>query len=73
LIFFDKKTIAPSIDIDRTLLKRMQDGLRAHNPPHPASPLVQPFASGSSSSAVDSYAGIMTQLNNLSLNITSST
>ena len=68
----DEKIVAPSIDIDH-LLKRVQAGLRAHPPPHPASPFIQPFASSSSSSAADPYAGIMTQLKDLSLNITSST
>ena len=60
----DEKIIAPSIDIDRTLLKRMQARLRAHAPPYLAPP-VQPFASGSSSSIVDPFTSIMTQLNNL--------
>ena len=68
----NEKTVTASIDTDRTLLKRMQAGLRAHAPPHPASPPVQHFAS-SSSLVVDPYAGIMTQLNDLSVNITSST
>jgi len=35
-----EKIIAPSIDIDRTLLKRMQAGLRAHAPRHLATPHV---------------------------------
>ena len=56
----DEKVIAPLIDIDRTFLTRMQAGVHAHVPPHPASPPVQPVASDSSSLAVDPFAGIMT-------------
>ena len=54
------RTVAPSIDINRTLLKRMQAELRAHAPPHSVSPHVQPFAFGSSSLAADPYTVIMT-------------
>ena len=69
----DEKPITPFIDIDHTLLKRMHVGLRAQALPYPTSPSAQSFASGSSSSAADSYAGIITQLGDLSLSITSST
>ena len=48
----DERPITPSIDIDRTLLKRTHVGLRAQAPPHPTSPPAQPFASSSSSSAL---------------------
>jgi len=69
----DERSITPSINISRTLLKRMHVGLRAQALPYPTSPPAQSFASGSSSSAADPYAGIMTQLGVLSLSITSST
>jgi len=69
----DGRTVAPSIDIDCTLLKRMHVGLHAQAPPHPTSLPAQYFAFSSFSSAVDPYAGIITQLSDLSLSITSST
>ena len=60
----DERIVTPSVDIDRTLFKRMHVGLRAQAPPHPTSaqtqPHTQPFASDSSSSVDDPYAGIMT-------------
>ena len=66
-----KKAIAPFVNINSTLIKRMQASTRAHAP----SPLVQPqapFVSGSSSS-VDPYDVLMTQIDDLSLNIISAT
>ena len=69
----DERTVAPSIDINHTLLKRMHVSLRAQAPPHPTSaptsPPAYPFASGFSSSAANSYTDIKTQLSNLSLHI----
>ena len=70
----NKRSAAPSIDNDRTLLKRMHVGFHAQAPPHPTSastsPSVQYFTFGSSSSAIDPYADIRTQLSDLSLHIT---
>ena len=68
----DKGAVNPSVNINSALLKRMHVGAHVQAPSHPSSPLVQHFVSGSSSSAVDPYAGMMTQLNDLSLQITSS-
>ena len=71
----NERTVAPSIDIDRTLLKRMHVGLHAHTSPYPTSaptlPPTHPFASGTS--FAHSYADIRTQLSDLSRNITAST
>ena len=73
----DKKTVGPFIDIDHTLLKRMHVGFHAQAPPHPTSALTsslaQYFSSSFSSSVVDPYADIRTQLSDLSLHITAST
>ena len=69
----DERIVAPSIDIDRTLMKMMHGGLRDQAPPHPTSSLAQLFASRFSSSVVDPYADIRTQLSDLSLHITAST
>jgi len=66
-----KKAIAPFVNINSTLIKKMQASTRAHAP----SSLVQPqapFVSGSSSS-VDPYDVLMTQIDDLSLNIISAT
>ena len=68
----DEKAVTPFVDISSTLLRRMHVGAHIQAPPHLSSPPVQNFAFGSSSSAVDPYAGMMTQLSDLSMLITSS-
>ena len=54
-----ERVIAPFVDINSTLLKRMQAGARVHAPSPPVQPQA-PFVSGSSSSSVDPYAAPMT-------------
>ena len=54
----DEKSIA---DIDHTLLKRMQASTRAYGQPPPFQPQA-PLVSGFSSSSVDPYAALMTQV-----------
>ena len=56
----------PSINIDYTLLKRMQPGTRAQAQPLPTE-LSSQFASRSSSSFADRYAILMNQMTALSL------
>ena len=51
----------------------MNVGAHVQASTHPSSPPIQSFILSSSSSAVDPYVGIMTQLSDLSLQITSST
>jgi len=68
----DEKTIASSMDINNTVLKRMQTATRVHAPVPPIQPQVL-FASGSTSSLVDPYPAIMTQIKVLALNFTTST
>jgi len=70
---FDERTINPFIDINNTFLKRMQMHVGAHvqDPSHPSSPPVQHFVPDFSFSVADPYAGMMTQLSDLSLQITS--
>ena len=70
LLKFDlsgESVVAPSIDINSTLLKRMNVGECA---PIPPPPVVPPFALGSSSSAsADPFSAFSAQLQDLSLNI----
>ena len=69
LLKFDvssEKAIAPSIDINSTLLKRMHAGERALIPPPSVIPL---FASGSSSASADPFVAFSAQLQDLSLTI----
>ena len=62
----DESVVAPSIDIDCILLKRMQVGTRAHaQAPHVQSP--PHFAPDSSSSSIYLYSAILNQMNTLSL------
>ena len=56
-----EKAIAPSVDKNSTLLKRMQTGARVYAPVTPVQPQV-PFASGSTSSSANPYAAVMTQI-----------
>jgi len=69
---FDEKAIAPSMDLNNTVLKRMQTATRVHAPVPPIQPQVL-FASGSTSSSADPYAAVMTQIKVLALNFTTST
>ena len=55
-----------SIDIDRTILKRMQSGTRAYAQP-PSVQLSSLFASGSSSSPTDPYSFLMNQMTVMSM------
>ena len=57
--FSGERVIALSIDVNNTLLKRMQADAHVHAPPPPVQPQA-PFISGSSSSSADPYAALIT-------------
>jgi len=70
LLKFDlsgERSIAPSIDINNTLLKRMHVGERASVPQPP--PVIPPFVHGCSSTSADPYAALSAQFLEYSLKI----
>jgi len=74
LLKFDlsaESSIAPSIDISNTLLKRMHTRERAPAPIPQPPPIIPPVVPGSSSAYVDPYAALSAQLQEHDLKITS--
>ena len=61
------RSIAPSVDINATLLKRMHVGERA---PVPQPPLIILLVPGSSSASVDPFVALSAQLQEHNLKIT---
>jgi len=63
---FRETAYPPFINIDHTLLKRMQSGTRAHAQPPPVQ-LSPQFAFDSSSSSADPYSALMNEMTTMSL------